>query len=287
MSIEWNYNYFTEKFKHMPKHLKIVCIGTTQAFFAIDFSDCSVPAFNMSLWLNYFTYSKRLLEKYSNRIEPHATILITLQYPIFLCSEKCSFTRDNALQYSKILFGKDPHVSVLRQCLYRIIPDSCFSTNNFDSIRQVELRNKKMNHLKIWELEQYVENTKNAWEKEIECDNLRENSGVITQFHKDRLKTSIDHVIEIIDLCRKNDWNPILVSLPFSKIFNDRIPEEFKQNCYFQCIEELIKRTNCKWLDYMQDKRMDDINNYMDVWWLNERGRKKFTKIVLNEIERI
>ena len=42
-----------------------------------------VQGFNMAVWLNYFTYSKLLLEKYKNKIADQAVIFITLQYPIF------------------------------------------------------------------------------------------------------------------------------------------------------------------------------------------------------------
>ncbi|MCI8534134.1 MAG: hypothetical protein HFG68_00905 [Hungatella sp.] len=282
----WNYNYFTDKFKYIPEKIHAVCIGTTQAHFAFDFSMYDVQGFNMAVWLNYFTYSKLLLEKYKNKIADQAVIFITLQYPIFLCDKNSSLTIDNALQYSKILFGKDPEASFMKQCIYRILPDCCFSQENFFGIRNIESRNKKVNHYKIWELEQMTESVINAWEKETNCNAFRYHLGSITRYHQTKMQNSINDVVEIINLCRKNQWIPVLTTLPFSKIMNDRISEKFKKYYFYQCIEKIVEKTNCLWLDYSWDKRLEDINYYMDVWWLNERGRKRFTGIVLEEYER-
>ena len=70
----WNYNYFTDKFKYIPEKIHAVCIGTTQAHFAFDFSMYDVQGFNMAVWLNYFTYSKLLLEKYKNKIKTNNNV---------------------------------------------------------------------------------------------------------------------------------------------------------------------------------------------------------------------
>ena len=48
----WNYNYFTDKFKYIPEKIHAVCIGTTQAHFAFDFSMYDVQGFNMAVWLD-------------------------------------------------------------------------------------------------------------------------------------------------------------------------------------------------------------------------------------------
>lgn len=284
MFVKWKYDYFTEKFRHIPDNLQIVCTGTTQAHFAFDFSDCNISFFNMAVWLNYFTYSRLLLEKYRNKISRHAWILITLQYPIFLCSRASSFTKDNELQYSKILFGKDIDISIIRQLGYRILPDSIWSDEDFESIKNIELRNRKVNHYKIWELENLAENVVHAWEKEIKCSDLERCGDRLTCSQRARMESAMKDVTEIIDFCRKNEWIPVLLSLPFSKIMNDRVPDNFKRNCFYRCIAEITEKTECRWLDYSQDMRLENIHYYMDVWWMNERGRKEYTKIVWDDL---
>lgn len=287
MKMKWNHNYFTDKFKMMPEHLQIVCTGTTQAHFALDFSGYDIRAFNMAVWMNYFTYCKLLLEKYQKNIDRGAAIFITLQYPIFLCDESCSFTMKNALQYSKILFGRDPHVSVVRQCIYRMLPDSLWSSEDFKNLRELAYRNRKVNHLKTWELEKYIDDVvKDGWGEETGVNAFQISEEQITQEQKRRMCGTVGQVAEVIELCKRKEWVPILLSLPFSKMFNDRIPEDFKRCCFYRCIDEVIDRTGCRWLDYSQDKRLENINYYMDVWWLNERGRRIFTKIVLDEYQK-
>lgn len=283
MKFKWNYDYFTRKFKHMPEQIQLVCVGTTQAHFALDFSDYAVRAFNMAVWLNSFGYCRLLLDKYKIKIAHGATILISLPYPIFLCSEKDPKRREHALQYSKILFGRDPNVSVMRQCVYRLLPDSLWRANDFAETQRKAWRNRKINHFKPWELELLVKNVKAAWEQETRCEGLDLCGGCICQHCKDRVSEGVGHVIELVDFCKKSGWVPILVSLPFSKVMNEEIPDTFKDLYFYRCINDIVEKTGCRWLDYSQDKRLENINYYMDVWWMNERGRKRFTKILLED----
>lgn len=280
----WKHDFFTGKFKHIPDHLQLVSIGTSQAHFALDFSDSEIPAFNMAVYLNPFTYCKLLLEKYQKKIAPGASILITLEYPIFLCGDVKGTTMENALQYSKILFGRDPNVPMIQQCIYRILPDYFWSNADFSWFRYLEQRNRRINHYKTWELEGIIRDlVKDGWEKTTGCENLLLLGTPVSEYHNSKMQKIIYDIVDLIGYCRSKGWIPLLVSLPFSKFFNSRIPEPFKEYYFYQCINEIMKRTGCGWLDYSRDERMEDINYYLNVWFLNERGRKRFTRIVLDE----
>lgn len=75
-----------------------------------------------------------------------------------------------------------------------------------------------------------------------------------------------------------------MLGLPYSGILNQCVPYSFKRKCFYRNIDYIQKHTSCKFLDYSMDERMQDINNYMNIWFLNERGRQKFTKIVMQDI---
>lgn len=276
-----------QKFKNVPKDIQIVCVGTTQAHFAIDFADAPVQGFNMALYLNPVIFHQALLEKYEKRIQKNAVVLITLQYPIFCigCFEKIA--RKNAVQYARLLPGRNPYIPMIRQFCLRFYP-ACMDgqMQNFLSFKNVEERNKYVNHYKPWEWEKLCKNLiEYGWEKEIGITDY------VMEGHKKSSKKadmSMKHVtaqiVKLIYYCRKMGCRPVLLGLPYSNVLNQYVPDSFKRKCFYRNIQYIQERTSCKFLDYSADERMQDMNNYMDVWFLNERGRKKFTQIVLEDV---
>lgn len=276
-----------QKFRKMPKEIQIVCVGTTQAHFALDFTDSSVNGFNMALYLNPIIFNRLLLEKYQSRIKKNAVVLITLQYPILCINNTEMIAKRNAVQYAKILPGRNPYISILGQLCFLFYPlyfDR--QMRNFSALKSVWEKNRYVNHYKPWELEHLCENLfKYGWEEEIGI------TGYVKEGHKKALpkadkamKKAVLQTINLISYCRKKEWRPILIGLPYSNFLNQYIPDSFKNKCFYRNVHYIQEKTLCEFLDYSADERMQDINNYMDIWFLNERGRKKFTKIVIEDL---
>lgn len=278
-----------QKFRKMPDDLQIVCIGTTQAHFALDFTECPVPAFNMALYLNPIIVNRFLLEKYQNKIGKNAVILITLQYPILCIDCLDKIVRENAVQYAKILPGRLPHVSMIRQMALYFYP-SCFGRQfrSFEEFKKTEKRNAFINHYKPWELKVLCENlVQYGWEREIGVP------GYVGEGHKSRsekadtaMRRTTYQTMRVVRYCQEMGWKPVLIGLPYSDVLNQYIPDSFKEKCFYRNIKRIQEGTSCDFMDYSADDRIQDINNYMDVWFLNKRGRQKFTRIVLDDLKK-
>ena len=78
--MKYEIDYFTKKFKEMPKEIDVLCLGTTNCHFAYDFQGTGIRGFNMGIFKNAF-YNPYLLEKYGKRLSKNAVVLITLEYP--------------------------------------------------------------------------------------------------------------------------------------------------------------------------------------------------------------
>lgn len=280
-------NEMLQKFRNMPKELQIVCVGTTQAHFALDFSQFPIKGFNMALYLNPVIFHRLLLEKRQDRIQENAVVLITLEYPIFCIDRFEDIARKNAVQYAKVLPGRNPYISRIRQFYYYFFPAYLDKQmQNFAGYKGVEERNRYVNHYKPWELKGICKNlVECGWEKEIGI------AGYVMEGHERAsekaelaMKRVVLQTIKLISYCREQGWRPVLVGLPYSKVLNEYIPDSFKRKCFYKNIENIQRRTSCEFLDYSADNRLQDIHNYMDVWFLNERGRQKFTGIVLEDL---
>lgn len=280
-------NEIIEKFKKIPSDINVVCIGTTQAHFAIDFEQSNIYGYNMALYKNPMQFSKLLLEKYKKKITEKAIILITLQYP-FLCIECVKkIGKENAQQYAKVLFGKNPYVPVYLQLWEKIIPQRKNEQwNVLENMSYLEERNRYINHFKPWELQQMCRSlVENGWEKEIEIPNyVKEGHKGYNEKAERAMRNAVAEVVDLILYCKTNGWKPILVGLPYSEVLNQYIPSSFKEKCFYDNIKHIQDITDCVFWDFSMDERLQHINNYLDIWYLNEKGRKKFTEIIEQKI---
>lgn len=280
-------NEILEKFRYIPDHLQLVCIGTTQAHFAFDFHESPVRAFNMALYKNPMIFSRLLLEKYHGKLQKSTVVLLTLQYPIFCIGCIRKIARENAAQYAKILPGRNPYSSRAGQMLRRIRP-VCFDRQmqRFMALQDAGARNQYINHHKPWEIQALCRDlVKYGWEQEIGIEEY------VMDGHKKgspradmAMRRSVSQTVKLIHYCQEQGWRPVLLGLPYSGALNQYVPDSFKEKCFYRNIRYIQKQTGCRFLDYSADERIQDLKNYIDIWFLNKRGRRKFTQMVLEDV---
>jgi hypothetical protein len=279
-----------DKFKNVPAHLQVIVIGTTQAHFAFSFQENEYKGFNMSCYLNTMPFSRLLLEKYKTHIDKKAIILITLEYPIFCIDDFARLAMINVQQYSKILPYKNPYCSLKRQVVYRMLP-LCKNPrlDLLENTKKLEKRNALRNHFKPWELDKQCKTLRKfGWEDAIDIPEY------ITQGHlmkNERCESAMQNVrnevLKIIELCKQNAWIPVMVGLPYSKILNSYVPDTFKEKCFYSNIDAIKDATGCRFWDYSEDEEMQNIHNYMDIWFLNKNGREKFTNKIYERVKEV
>jgi hypothetical protein len=94
---------------------------------------------------------------------------------------------------------------------------------------------------------------------------------------------------DILDYCLARELQPVLISTPitgiFNAIFEERTPD-FLETFYRFSREISEKYPNVPYLDYSHDKRFEnDISLFRDSDHLNIYGAKKFTLIVIEDIQ--
>ena len=87
----------------------------------------------------------------------------------------------------------------------------------------------------------------------------------------------------MIQYCLDNDFKPILVVTPVSKIMREHIGNDFIQKVLYDNIK-MSNKQNVPFMDYHEDSEFDDSSLYCNnADFLNARGRELFTKKLLND----
>lgn len=253
----------SEKFMDVSEGLEVVNIGTTQAKYAFDYQAVPVQGCNMALYKNPLMYNIEILQNNREKIAVDATVLITLQYPIFLCSNSHEMSVEEARRIRAMHEG--------------YVQEEAF-------LQQLGERNYRINHKKLWEVDQELHELIHfGWEQEIGMEGIvlqnRENEQV-----RQKCRYAVEDLENLIKYCRSMSWVPVLVGLPYSRELNAYVSQEFKEKNFYEPIELVKKEMNIVFYDYSEDPRFAALDNYMNIWFLNDRGRKKFTRVVYEEI---
>ena len=88
---------------------------------------------------------------------------------------------------------------------------------------------------------------------------------------------------DMIQYCLDNDFKPILVVTPVSKIMREHLGNDFIQIVLYDNIK-MSNKQNVPFMDYLEDPEFDDSSLYCNnADFLNARGRELFTKKLLND----
>ena len=121
-----------------------------------------------------------------------------------------------------------------------------------------------------------------------------------SQFHlKDTISSNVSKDLEeifkktralltgMIQYCKDNEYKPILVVTPVSKLMRNQLSDEFLKKVLYDNIN-MANIQNVPFLDYLDDERFADYSlYYRSADFLNARGRRLFTKILLEDTEKL
>lgn len=92
-----------------------------------------------------------------------------------------------------------------------------------------------------------------------------------------------DCLHRLISICKEKDINPVLVTTPFLREYNDLVPEDFLliQRTF---LNALADESGIPYLDYSQDARFVDRHDlFLNCDHLNDSGGLLFTNLLLAE----
>lgn len=100
---------------------------------------------------------------------------------------------------------------------------------------------------------------------------------------------SIEAIYSMIDVCKEIGVRPILITTPLTSKYRNGIMSDKMElyDAFYEQIEKIVDKTGIEYYDYSFDERFsNNLDYFMDVDHLNKKGAKKFTKIVLQRLNK-
>lgn len=119
-----------------------------------------------------------------------------------------------------------------------------------------------------------------SWLKEFNLNSIHDDLSAELKYGFDN---SVTIMQEMIDFLEERDLKPVIVLTPMSKPLQEMFPEDAKKRFIYDFIDT-IDRPEVKFLDYSIVEELQDPQLYFNSLFLNLRGRKFFTKRVLNDL---
>lgn len=292
--------YYNQLFKDCRKfwnfrefNLNIVNLGSNSALYGFDYSVSSLKGANWAMGPQSLNQDLAILKTYYSFIGPRGTVLVPL-CPYSSCLK--SYKDTEVLKYYTILhpgvienfsIEKQTEAYQLKQNPYKYAKKQMFK-GLLKSIKRRISFHKLPENLTYQPLsnEQLKSDAKSfieGWKKQFKIADM---NAPIPSHIKEGRKTRILTLKEIIQFCEDRNLNYYLVIPPVTKYLSSYFTETFKQNYIYSFLEEVNVKTE-RVLDYLSDKELQDKELYFNSFFLNKRGRKLFTEIVLKDIEDI
>lgn len=265
----------------MVRNYKIISLGSNNALYAFHFQ--SILGANWSTGLQTTMESFYILKKYHSYLIHGGYVILTLA-PLGCLLKTDSFPPWHRAKYVPFL----PEVSARKDTLfvrYPIIMDIKFSliallkallswpSENPITIG-VQMMDKR--HLQI-DAQRWVSD----WKKQFGITDME--SPLSAALLK-RQKMVFDQYTELIKFTKERGYKPIFVMPPVTLELSSYFSDTFFENYIYSFTNQFPE---IPFLNYFREMEFTDPELYLNSFYLNLHGRKKFTRKVLEDLELI
>lgn len=278
-----------EKFWNIPSSkLKIVNLGSNSGKYGFDYRTASVPAANWGVGPQPLMLDYAILQTYHTHLAPGAVVLIPLCPFSSLVGYDFSYLYD---KYYSILppnlipcfnHEKAKEVLNIKNNPYQFIPLLAI-------IREIKFRILTIIHHKKEEYPSEKEQIQNA-EFFINC---WKNQFAITDFEAplnsknlQSYKDSQFILRNIVNFCHNHEYKPILILPPTTEYLSCKFSDKMRKLYIYDYLQEAVGST-VPFLNYFEDKELQNPKYFRNSFFLNQEGAVKFTTKVLNDLKLI
>lgn len=288
---------FNDQEEHIKRGSKkinqfdIAAFGSSYCRYAFNFESTNLSGYNFGIVAQFLYYTNLMIRSFRKTYKDNALIIIVLPSLVFAEPGKGKYAPSRYVRFVKKSLLKDEY-SIFRKILLSYMPLFVPSIGNFKQClcRIFANENKEYFNLRYNKLSE-KENVATAKQRCKDwCDEFGLNDTVsvnVPESLESKFEQSISILKDIIDYCLEEKLRPILVVTPVSDIMRKRCSKAFLDRVLYSNIKK-ANIQNIPFLDYYEDKRFSDISLYANnADFLNARGRELFTKVVLQDINRM
>lgn len=275
----------TSKFKSIPENIEICNLGSSHGLYGYDYQDIAdnYTCFNFALVSQTLSYDYRLLDYYQDNLKKGCVVIINISYFSFLGSaeEKNADFESKNKRYYKILDKSHIKQYSAQTDFYKDYPalnDGVELIRAFTGRLMVDQHPEWNQTADDIDLQKDVEA---ANERHLGTNQIDDEGNVIIN------QEEIDALYLIIQMCKENEWIPILVTTPFLSEYSSFAWTNHTDalNTVYEIIDEVQKNTGIAYYDYSLDERINSRHDlFMNGDHLNKDGARKYTNILFDEV---
>lgn len=281
-----NSNYFLDDYNKIkkfvdgvPENLEIVNTGSNHAYYGFNYG--SRKCFNFASGAQSLNYDYKILKQYSNNLNGGCKVLIVLA-PLSFGFVDYKNDSSNSRYYFFMDKDKILNYSRLKKFLYVDMP----ILKSWKNFIRIFLRKKEIKSIINTpdNAEKEALLRINGWKKQFNLKNLLDKKSA--SYLKDEFENVKTILLDMIEFSLEHNWRPIIVIPPASVFLTKKISDEFMKEVLYDNIR-FLKDKRIPILDYWKDDRLNDYKLYINSDFLNEKGSKLFTEIVLEDIKKL
>jgi len=266
----------------ISNNLEIVNLGSNHPKFGFDYTGIDVRGENWAVGPETFEYDYIILRKYVSHLAPGAVVVIPVcLFNFFL------YRFDNLKTYLKYYHFLDknefPHYTLRGKIefmspilfnpkLIRYLIKDTMSTEIFTiDYNPLDTDEDLHNDANKWI---------RGWEKQF---NISINEITLSEKNKIDILKNIQILKEMIEYCLSKTLKPVITILPVTNFLYSRFTPEFIDRHILSYITE-ANESKAPVMNYLADERFTDPSLYINSFFFNTKGRKKFTKQFIEDL---
>lgn len=285
------------KFSVMPEHIDVVNFGASHSACAFNWNGYTQFAgANMALGSQTLVYDESLFNYYFDRLDENSTVILEVMFKSLYEEEpnEPPYGTNITRYYQVLKKGYIRQWNLLDAICYQYLP---VLGNRQAAVAHIlsELSDKNASKSEL-ERQQEAERellgeptqVLDGWEEEaMNAEGKRRAGGFMAQSGNQEHGEQYEALIRIIEKCKENNIQVVLVTVPTLPCFYTGFDTEFMDR-FYQDMEAICQRYDIPYFDYTGDERfLADYRWYSDTDHLNGYGSRYFTQEFLKDNEGI
>ena len=265
-------------------NLSVVNLGSNSGKYAFNYEGLDICGMNWALGPQSLVHDFNILKNYFSYLKSGATVIITLCPFSSLVSK---YSKKHNLKYYTFLhpatiigFKESERIKALKikQNPIRQMPWQCIKHTLKENVKYLLCRKEARTNMEI-NSEMFI----NLWKKQFDIEDL---DSPLSENHRKEQKNRAHLLNDMIEFCLERSLKPVLVIPPMHSSLSDKLTDIFRKNYIYSFIQDANKH-NVPFLNYIDDKRLNQNCYFHNSLLLSDEGAKKFTQIVLKDLNLI
>jgi hypothetical protein len=271
-----------------PRNLEVVNLGSSQPYFAFDYSGTELLGMNWAVKPQVFECDFLILKLYHSFLKEKAFVLIPVCPFNFFAAQWFNPIKYYALSS---IFGSHVHLipdySYRKKQIYIDYPLLAAGRNlirlvkDVPSDKSLEIASNPMDS-------DQMKNDANRW-MDIWLNQFslgKIDALALSRENEESIQKNTTILHEMIEFCLKRNYRPVIMTLPASTELTALFPASFVN----EQIQGNIKKANTHdvpVLNYWDDRRFMKPEYFFNAFFFNTKGRKAFTETVVSDLQKL